>query len=150
MTANRPLDDKDLEILRCLQNDAWITHAELGEHVHLSASAVQRRIRKLRKEGVITGAKATIDPGRIGQALRVYLMLELHSDSAESLETFRQDLAAHPEITRVDLLSGKFDIIVVLDCRDMENFTDIAMTTINRNENVRHCWTLMKLKTLVD
>ena len=98
MTGNRPLDDKDLEILKRLQDDAWITHSELGEHVHLSASAVQRRIRRLREDGVITGARAVVDPARTGQGLRVYLMLELHSDSAENLETgFRADLGGTPQ-----------------------------------------------------
>ncbi len=150
MTANRPLDEKDLEILRLLQDDAWTTHTALGEIVHLSASAVQRRIRRLRSEGVITGARATVDTSKIGHGLRVYLLLELHDDGAKSLEALEKELAAYPEITRVDLLSGKFDIIVVLDCRDMERFSDIAMTTINRNSNVRHCWTLTKLKTLAD
>ncbi len=150
MTPNRPLDDKDLEILRLLQDDAWITHTAVGEIVHLSASAVQRRIRRLREDGVITGARATVDATKTGHCLRIYLLLELHNDGAESLEAFEKELAAYPEITRVDLLSGKFDIIVVLDCRDMASFTDIAMTTINRNSNVRHCWTLIKLKTLAD
>ena len=148
MTSNRTLDDKDLEILRQLQDDAWITHTALGEIVHLSASAVQRRIRRMRNEGVITGARATVDATKTGHGLRVYLLLELHDDGAESLENLESELAAYPEVTRIDLLSGKFDIIVMLDCRDMDSFTDIAMATINRNSNVRHCWTLVKLKTL--
>ena len=150
MTANRPLDDKDQEILKLLQDDAWMTHTALGEIVHLSASAVQRRIRRLQEEGVITGARATVDTSKTGHGLRVYLLLELHNDDAGSLKALEDELAASREITRVDLVSGKFDIIVVLDCRDMESFTDIAMTTINQNSNVRHCWTLMKLRTLVD
>lgn len=148
MSAKRPLDDKDLEILRLLQEDAWITHTALGEIVHLSTSAVQRRIRRLRNEGVITGARATVDASKTGQGLRVYLLLELHDDSAESLKAFAKELAAYPEIACIDLLSGKFDVIVMLNCRDMESFTDIAMKTINQNSNVRHCWTLMKLKSL--
>ncbi|MEM7281362.1 MAG: Lrp/AsnC family transcriptional regulator [Pseudomonadota bacterium] len=100
--THRPLDEKDLEILRHLQDDAWITHTALGEIVHLSASAVQRRIRRLQSEGVITGAKATVDPTKTQHRLRVYLLLELHDDGAESLEAFEKELAAYPEITRVD------------------------------------------------
>lgn len=150
MTAARPLDEKDLEILKQLQKDAWITHTALGEIVHLSASAVQRRIQRLRADGVITGARATVDEAKTGRGLRVYLLLELHDDSAPSLEALANQLRSYPEITLVDLLSGKFDILVVLDCRDMDSFTDIAMTTINHDTNVRHCWTLMRLKTLVD
>ena len=149
MTAVHQLDEKDREILKQLRDDAWMTHTALGEIVHLSASAVQRRIQRLREEGVITGARATVDEAKTGRGLRVYLLLELNDDSAPSLESLARELEVYPEITRVDLLSGKFDIVVALDCRDMESFTDIAMTTINNNSNVRHCWTLMRLKTLV-
>ncbi|MEO1247662.1 MAG: Lrp/AsnC family transcriptional regulator [Pseudomonadota bacterium] len=150
MTENRKLDDKDHEILRQLREDAWRTHAELGEAVHLSASAVQRRVKRLRRDGVIVGAKVTVNESMLGRGLRVYLLLELNDDSSASLRSLADDLKSYSEITRVDLLSGKFDIIVMLDCKDMDSFTEVAMNAINANANVRHCWTLMRLKILVE
>ncbi|MEM8814372.1 MAG: Lrp/AsnC family transcriptional regulator [Pseudomonadota bacterium] len=150
MTENRKLDEKDHEIIRQLREDAWRTHAELGEIVHLSASAVQRRVDRLRRDGVIVGAKAIVNESILGRGLRVYLLLELNDDSSASLRFLVDNLKSYSEITRVDLLGGKFDIIVMLDCKDMDSFTEVAMNAINTNANVRHCWTLMRLKTLTE
>ena len=148
MAEELALDDKDRKLLQLLEQNAWITHAEAGEEVHLSASAVQRRIEKLRSSGIIRGARATIDKSRTGLGLRVYLVLELKDDSRASLDQIVADIEGHDEVVQVDLVSGKFDIIMMLDCSNTETFTDFAMSKINANPNIKHCWTLMRLQQL--
>ena len=44
----RPLDARDRQIVSLLQGDAWLTYVELAARVHLSASAVQRRVERMR------------------------------------------------------------------------------------------------------
>ena len=148
MSLNRILDEKDIAILELLEEDAWLTHVQIGERVHLSASAVQRRIEKLRSNGVIRGAKAVLDKRQMGKGLRVYLVLELNDDSRGSLERIVSDLEGYDEVVSVDLVSGKFDLVMALDCTDTESFTEFAMDRLNSNPNIRHCWTLMRLKNL--
>lgn len=142
------LDSKDLALVRLLEADAWITHAEAGEIVHLSPSAVQRRIERLRADGVITGATATVDKRLTGKGLRIYLLLELNNDSQKGIESVRKDLERCEEVTQADLVSGKFDLILTLDCADTDSFSEFAMNKINTNKNIRHCWTLMRLKRI--
>ena len=149
MAKKRQLDEKDLKLVELLRENAWITHAAAGEAVHLSASAVQRRIDRLLSEGVITGAKAVVNDSLIGRKLHAYLLLELNDDSQSALESLVEELQAHPEVTQVDLVSGKFDIILTVDCEDTDSFTEFAMNTLNPNQNIRHCWTLMRLKKLL-
>ena len=143
------LDDKDLRILDLLSEDAWLTHAEIGDEVHLSVSAIQRRVKRLRENGILTGAKASVDRAGMRNSLRLYLLLELRNDSREALDSLSTKLKKHTLVTEVSLLAGKFDVIVIVDCDCMETFTDFAMHAINENENVRHCWTLTRLKELV-
>lgn len=143
------LDPKDQTILGLLQEDAWLTHAKIGEQVNLSPSAVQRRIERLREKGILTGAKATIAAPALKKMLRVYLMLELHNDGAQKLQALTNELKTHREVIGLELLLGKFDILLTLDCNDTEHFSDFAMTVLNKNENIRHCWTLTRLKALI-
>ena len=143
------LDDRDHRIVDLLSGDAWLTHAEIGAAVHLSVSAVQRRIRRLRECGVITGATATVDRAALRQTLRLYLLLELKNDSRAALDALQKKLGAYQEVSEVSLIAGKFDIIVIVDCNDMERFTELALESINEDENVRHCWTLTRLKELI-
>lgn len=149
MSDATQLDPKDQTILSLLQEDAWLTHAKIGEHVNLSPSAVQRRIERLREKGILTGAKATIAATALKKTLRVYLMLELHNDGAKKLQALERELKSHREVISLELLLGKFDILLTLDCDDTEHFSNFAMTVLNQNENIRHCWTLTRLKTLI-
>src|SRR5438093_12453776 len=60
------LDERDLEIVAALQEDARVTYADVAQRVGLSASAVHDRVRKLVQAGVIRGYRAIIDPETVG------------------------------------------------------------------------------------
>jgi Lrp/AsnC family leucine-responsive transcriptional regulator len=60
------LDERDLDIVAALQEDARATYADIGTRVGLSASAVHDRVRKLEMAGVIRGYRAVVDPEAMG------------------------------------------------------------------------------------
>ena len=149
MSGQKKLDSKDLTIVQLLRDDAWLTHAKIGEAVHLSPSAVQRRIERLREAGVIAGARATVDPRALKRPFRAYLLLELHDDGARALAALTESLRARPEVIALELLLGQYDILLTVDCDDTEHFSDFAMEALNKNENIKHCSTLTRLKELI-
>ena len=149
MVAEKTIDKKDREIVALLRDDAWLTHTQIGERVNLSPSTVQRRIDRLRGSGVITGARATIDPSALQGPTRLYLLLELNDDSRPSLDGILDSLSARDEITGVDVLAGAFDVLLTVDCDNIEAFFSFAMTALNENNNIRHCTTLTRLKQMV-
>ncbi len=60
------LDERDLDIIAALQDDARATYADVGARVGLSASSVHERVRKLEQQGVIRGYRAVVNPEAIG------------------------------------------------------------------------------------
>lgn len=60
------LDDRDLDILTALQEDARATYADIGRRVGLSASSVHERVRKLEGAQVIRAYRADVDPEALG------------------------------------------------------------------------------------
>jgi Lrp/AsnC family transcriptional regulator, leucine-responsive regulatory protein len=60
------LDERDLDILGALQEDARATYAEVASKVGLSSSAVHDRVRKLEQSGVIRAYRAVVDPEAVG------------------------------------------------------------------------------------
>jgi len=60
------LDDRDLDILAALQEDARATYADIGRMVGLSASSVHERVRKLEGAQVIRAYRADVDPEALG------------------------------------------------------------------------------------
>ena len=68
-TTTLALDDVDHALLDLLQRDSGRTLRELGELVSLSPSAVQRRLDRYRRHGVIARQVALLDPGQLPAAL---------------------------------------------------------------------------------
>jgi Lrp/AsnC family leucine-responsive transcriptional regulator len=62
----RVLDERDLDIVAALQDDARATLAEIGQRVGLSASSVHDRMRKLEATGAIRAYRADVDPEALG------------------------------------------------------------------------------------
>jgi Lrp/AsnC family leucine-responsive transcriptional regulator len=60
------LDERDLDIVAALQDDARATYADIGQRVGLSPSAVHDRVRKLEQQGVIQGYRAVVDHQALG------------------------------------------------------------------------------------
>ena len=149
MVAEKTIDNKDREIVQLLRDDAWLTHTQIGEQVNLSPSTVQRRIERLRSSGVITGAKASINSSVLQGPTRLYLLLEMNDDSRPSLEGLMDSLSSRAEISNVDILAGAFDVLLTVDCDNIEAFFEFAMTALNENRNIRHCTTLTRLKQML-
>ena len=59
-------DERDLEIIAALQEDARATYADIGRRVGLAASSVHERVRKLERSGAIRGYRAVVDPEALG------------------------------------------------------------------------------------
>ena len=70
------LDAFDLAILDILQRDNTTPQREIAQAVHLSAPAVQRRIRRLRESGVVRAEAAQLDASLLGRPLT--LLVEVH------------------------------------------------------------------------
>jgi Lrp/AsnC family leucine-responsive transcriptional regulator len=60
------LDERDLDIIAALQEDARATYADVAARVGMSASAVHERVRKLEQSGVIRSYRAVVDPEALG------------------------------------------------------------------------------------
>src|ERR1700761_3622439 len=91
-------DDRDRRILRLLQDDAWLSYAAIARKVHLSASAVQRRVERLIEAGILLGAKAVVAQADGARPTTIFLLAELIDDTAATIRQFERTIAAQPEV----------------------------------------------------
>ncbi|MFN7643633.1 MAG: winged helix-turn-helix transcriptional regulator, partial [Burkholderiales bacterium] len=76
-TTPRAPDRIDRKILRTLQADGRIPMVELAEKVGLSATPCSERVRRLERDGFITGYHARLSPQALGQSLLVFVEIRL-------------------------------------------------------------------------
>jgi Lrp/AsnC family leucine-responsive transcriptional regulator len=116
------LDTFDLAILNELQRDNTTSQRLIGERVHLSSAAVQRRITRLTNAGVIQGNVAIVSPAAVGRPITVILELELASHQPECLEAAKTRFRAHPAIQQCYLVSGEIDFVAILTVAPMGDY----------------------------
>jgi len=119
-----PLDDFDHRLLELLQRDARQTLAELGEKVGLSASAVQRRIKRYRAQELLREV-AVLDPAHFPTTLAV-VVVALERESARLHAALRARLRAAPEVQQCFVLAGDWDYLLVLATRDVAHCREVA------------------------
>lgn len=109
-----PLDAIDHDLLEALSRDGRATYHELGRIVGLSPTATADRVRRLRREGVITGFRAVLDAERMGRTVEaaIDVRLELGADR----EAFAAALRAMPAVVEAVHVTGHWDYELRVFC----------------------------------
>ncbi len=115
---SKALDAVDLRIIAALVEQGRISWRELGDLVHLSATSVGERVRRLERLGVITGYSATVDPEAIGRAMRAVVEVQLRPEVEP--DRFEELLAGRSEVTFAAYVTGAADYAVLVDCAGAE------------------------------
>lgn len=117
------LDERDLEILTALQDDARATYADVGQRVRLSASAVHDRVRKLEAQGVIVGYRAVLDPGAIG--LMVTALIAATPLDPRQPDDLPERLADFPEVEDCFSVAGEANYLLKVRTRTTADLEDL-------------------------
>jgi Lrp/AsnC family transcriptional regulator, leucine-responsive regulatory protein len=118
------LDKKDKRIITELDMNARMPLTELAKKVGVSRQVIEYRIKRLKKENIIFGAKTVFDSAVIGQNwYRVVLRLVNINQSEKN--TFIDYLKQHQNTLWVGEIGGNWDIIVNFICEDNFNFNRI-------------------------
>ncbi len=118
----RSLDKLDRKILRLLQEDGRISMKDLSEQVGLSITPAIERVKRMERDGVITGYHARIDPPALGAKLLVFVEITLNQKSASVFEQFRREVLRIPEVQECHLVSGDFDYLIKARIHEMAEY----------------------------
>ena len=139
------LDAFDREILNLVQEDSSQTAEQLSETVPLSPSAIQRRIRRMRAEGVIVRDTAVLDPAKVGRPTFFIVSLQVERERPELLAHLRRWLADQEHIQQAFYVTGEADFILVITAPDTETYDALMARLVSENANVRRFTTNVAL-----
>ncbi|WP_214404900.1 Lrp/AsnC family transcriptional regulator [Pseudonocardia lacus] len=114
------LDRLDQDLIALLTEDARASYAELGARVGLSASAVKRRVDRLRERGAITAFTVRLDPAALGWAVEGYV--ELFCAQSTTPGAIRKAVARFPEVVDASTVSGDANAVLRILAADMRHF----------------------------
>ena len=146
--TNRRLDRIDRRILSQLQNDGRLSYVELANKVGLSTSPCLERVKRLERDGFITGYSARLAAEKLQAGLLVFVEISLNYTSGDVFKEFRSAVRLWPEIQECHLVSGDFDYLLKIRIADMAAYRELLGEIIHTLPGVRDSRTLVAMETV--
>ncbi len=144
------LDNLDRALLRALQEDARRSNVELARLVELSATGLQKRLRRLEEAGVIAGYTARLDREALGYDMLCFVQVTLQRHEPDAVDNFRREVQAMPEVLECHHLTGEFDYllkVVVRNRKHLERFILNTLTPVRGMDKIRTSLVLSEIKS---
>lgn len=144
------MDKIDKKILNLLQHDASRTNLDIADEVNLSPSSCLRRVRRLRKTGIIDRIVAILNPSKTGRVLKALITVELNLHGEQHLRDFLKLAVAEEAVMQAYGVTGQTDVVLMLSLRDMEEFDALCDRLFRDSTNVARFFTMMVVRTAKD
>ncbi len=120
-----PIDETDLKILELLQEDCKLGVQKISTVVGKGISTVHARIKALEQRDIIKQYSAILNPlllDRLTLAL-IFVTIRYRVPGEPDLlsqKEFCEEIAQHPYVQEVFVLSGQFDVFLKVRTKDVE------------------------------
>lgn len=115
------MDATDSRLLALLQARGDMTSQDLGEALNLSPSQAARRRQRLEAEGVITGYRARLDPGKLGLTVQAFVQVQMAAHNPDNARNFLSLVRTLPEVAGCWTLTGEADYLLRVWCADLKD-----------------------------
>lgn len=148
-TEERHFDEFDLKILRLVQYDNLMPQREISDRVGLSAPAVARRLQRLRSNGTIRKDISVVDESALGRPLTIVVEVTTENERLDLLDEMKRRFAMCPQVQQCYYVTGETDFILIMNARDMDEYTSLTRELFFEGGNVksfRTCVSMEKVK----
>lgn len=136
-------------ILELLQKDARITPEEIAKLTKIKVEEVKKRIKKYEKESILLGYKAVINKELVKDEeseVRALIEVKVVPQKDLGFDKVAERIYSFPEVTSCYLLSGSYDLLLVVEGRDLKTVSRFVAEKLSPMENVRGTVTHFLLK----
>lgn len=137
-------DGLDLAILELLRSDGRKPYTEIAQTLQVSEGTVRNRVARLMENGVMQ-IVGLIDPVRMGYDAPALIGVNVHN---ADIDEIARQIASLPEVSYLIMVSGGFDLVVEVICRDREHFTHFVNQKLRKIPGVAQTQSFLILKTI--
>lgn len=150
--AGISLDNKDVEILKKLQENSKISIKDLGRELKSPVTTVYAKIKRMEELGVIKNYKTVLDAKKLDRGTTAFILVSFAYTRPETTKTFSQrDIAKKiclfPEVQEVHILAGEWDILVKVKAKDIDAVGKFVVDRLRTVEGVEKTLTILVFDT---
>jgi Lrp/AsnC family leucine-responsive transcriptional regulator len=137
------LDRADLALLAAVQANNRLTSEDLARIVNLSPTACQRRLKRLRADGIIEGDIAIVSPKALGRQITMVVLVSLERARADIVDRFKASIRSTPEVMIGYYVTGDADFLLVVTSKDMEDYERFTRRFLHENDDIKSFKTMV-------
>lgn len=118
----RMIDEKDVEILRLLQDNADLTNKDIAAKVHLSPTPVFERVKRLRTQGYIKKFAAVLDADKLDCSFMAFCYIKLKQHTFDNAKRLMDAVAQIDEVAECYNISGDYDFLMKVYVSSMKDY----------------------------
>jgi DNA-binding Lrp family transcriptional regulator len=139
------MDSTDEMIVALLRENARRSFQDIGNHVHLSAPAVKRRVDRLERDGVLLGYTAIVDPEAFGWHAEAFV--DLYCDGGMAADAIKRAVEGEPGVVSAHTVAGEASALLHVMAHDTKAL-ELALERIRATPGVTRTVTEVVLSTL--
>jgi len=139
---------KDFQILMLLEENAQLTHGEIGLTMGMEAEAVAARIKALEESGVLRGTTTIIEWDKIGNGrITAIIELKVSPERDYGYDRIAERISRFKEVRSLKLVTGVYDLQILVTGRSMQEISRFVAERIAPMDRIRETATHLIMKT---
>lgn len=135
--SSTSLDSFDRKILKIMQTSNRTTSEQIAEQVGLSPAAVQRRVKRMREQQIISTDVSVVNAKALGRNMTLIVQVSLERERADLIDLFKKEMRKREEVQQCYYVTGSADFMLVVTAHDMEEYEQFTREAFFDNTNVR-------------
>lgn len=136
-------DRIDARILEIVQKNNRLTSEVIGELTGLSATACQRRLKRLRSEGIIEADVSIVSPKAVGRPIQMLVQVTLERERSDIVDRFKKAIKSSAEIVNGFFVTGDADFVLYITARTIEDYEQFTRQFFYENKDIKNFKTMV-------
>ena len=133
MSEEFAVDDIDMAIVEQLREDGRATNQQIADKLDLTAATVSARIRRMEDANKLR-VIAVSDFAAHGYNVLMEVAIEVDGRASSAVA---EELAEFPEVFAAHLVTGRYDIDLLVALHDFDDLSDLLMSKFSKVKGIR-------------
>lgn len=130
-------DRTDARILEIVQKNNRLTSEIIGDMAGLSATACQRRLKRLRSEGIIEADVSIVSPKAVGRPIQMLVLVTLERERSDIIDKFKKAIKSSADVVNGFYVTGDADFVLYITARTMEDYEQFTRRFFYENSDIK-------------
>lgn len=137
------LDDVHYKMIDLLRQDGRLSVSSLADKLGISRSNAHARFEALRKDGVITGFHAAVDPGKVNAGIAAMVFIALDQTKWQE---FMENLPLVPQLDYFAVTTGEYDAVLLVRTPDVSSLNYFVVNDLAQWSSVKDTTTVFLME----